>query len=129
MHETPEFNGPDSLTIMGQWVTGDIQLSPYSVLDALDLVLAAKNNANQEFVHFDGNSYNANIGPSGVVIENLFVEEVRGEYSLAETQMMLLDFWDYCSQAVADEVDSWRRQFMSDHHGRDPLAGLRAPLD
>ncbi|MFF5704593.1 hypothetical protein ACFY7H_19125 [Streptomyces sp. NPDC012794] len=53
----PDFAGPAELRVLGQWVTADIQLSPLSVLEAIDLVIEAKGNAAFAPEDLDGNAH------------------------------------------------------------------------
>ncbi|MFD8415291.1 hypothetical protein ACFV2Q_26620 [Streptomyces sp. NPDC059650] len=120
----PHFSGPDELMFLGEWVTADIQLSPLSILEAIDLVTEAK--ADPRFVpeELGGNAHIVTIGPQGVRVENHFVEHVKGDYTLDDAFRLLVDFWDYCCQSNPDKVDSRRREYVEEH-GRDPLAGIR----
>ncbi|MET9362862.1 hypothetical protein ABZX93_18350 [Streptomyces sp. NPDC006632] len=120
----PEFSGSSELSILGQWVTADIQLSPLSVLEAIDLVAQAR--ADSGFVpeDLDGNAHTATISPQGVRVENHFVEHVRGDFTLDDTFRILVDFWDYCCQAHPEKVDARRRQY-AEENGHDPLIGIR----
>ncbi|MEU8434975.1 hypothetical protein AB0F18_19030 [Streptomyces sp. NPDC029216] len=120
----PDFSGPDELSTLGQWVTADIQLSPLSVLEAIDLVTEAKANPSFAPEDLDGNAHTATISPEGVRVENYFVEHVQGEYTLDDAFRVLVDFWDYCCLANPKKADSRRREY-AEEHGHDPLAGIR----
>ncbi|MFD3544283.1 hypothetical protein ACFWUW_01440 [Streptomyces sp. NPDC058655] len=120
----PTFSGPDELSFLGQWVTADIQLSPLSVLEAIDLVTEAKVNLGFAPEDLDGNAHTVTISPQGVRVENYFVEHVQGDYSLDDAFRVLVDFWDYCCLAHPEKSDARRREY-ADEHGRDPLAGIR----
>ncbi|MFD8979042.1 hypothetical protein [Streptomyces sp. NPDC059564] len=120
----PEFSGPAELNILGQWVTADIQLSPLSVLEAIDLMAEAKANPAFAPEDLDGNAHTVTISPQGVRVENYFVEHVQGEYTLDDAFRVLVDFWDYCCLANPQKADSRRREY-AEEHGRDPLAGIR----
>ncbi|MEU5808735.1 hypothetical protein [Streptomyces sp. NPDC047718] len=121
---TPSFAGPDELMFLGEWVTADIQLSPLSVLEAIDLVTEAKGNPGFVPEDLDGNAHTVTIGPQGVRVENHFVEHVQGEFSLDDAFRVLVDFWDYCCLADPQKADARRREY-ADEFGRDPLAGIR----
>lgn len=123
----PDFSGPAELNILGQWVTADIQLSPLSVLEAIDLVAEAKANPAFAPEDLDGNAHTVTISPQGVRVENYFVEHVQGEYTLEDAFRVLVDFWDYCCLANPQKADSRRREY-AEEHGRDPLAGIRSYL-
>ncbi|MEU2393724.1 hypothetical protein [Streptomyces sp. NPDC007369] len=73
----PSFAGPDELMFLGEWVTADIQLSPLSVLEAIDLVTAARTDPGFVPEDLDGNAHTATISPQGVRVENHCVEHVR----------------------------------------------------
>ncbi|MFD8997055.1 hypothetical protein [Streptomyces abikoensis] len=120
----PNFSGPTELNFLGQWVTSDIQLSPLAILEAIDLVTAAKADLDFAPEDLDGNAHTATISPLGVTVENHFVEHVQGEYSLDDAFRVLVDFWDYCCQAHPDKADSRRCEY-AEEYGRDPLAGIR----
>ncbi|MFE4870077.1 hypothetical protein [Streptomyces sp. NPDC056682] len=120
----PFFSGPDELSVLGQWVTADIQLSPLSILEAIDLVTEAKANPGFTPEDLDGNAHTATISPQGVRVENHFVEHVQGEFTLDDAFRVLVDFWDYCCQAHPEKVDARRRQY-AEENGHDPLAGIR----
>ncbi|MEU9417454.1 hypothetical protein ACFWBH_24770 [Streptomyces sp. NPDC059999] len=120
----PSFSGPAELNILGQWVTADIQLSPLSVLEAIDLVAEAKVNPGFAPEDLDGNAHTVTISRQGVRVENYFVEHVQGEYTLDDAFRVLVDFWDYCCRANPGKADSRRRQY-AEEHGHDPLAGIR----
>ncbi|WP_374778135.1 hypothetical protein OG756_40250 [Streptomyces sp. NBC_01310] len=120
----PDFSGPAELSILGQWVTADIQLSPLSVLEAIDLVAEAKANPAFAPEDLDGNAHTVTIGPQGVRVENYFVEHVQGVYALDDAFRVRVDFWDYCCLANPPKADS-RRHAYAKEHGRDPLAGIR----
>ncbi|MFD7628296.1 hypothetical protein ACFV7Q_20025 [Streptomyces sp. NPDC059851] len=120
----PDFSGPAELSVLGQWVTADIQLSPLSILEAIDLVTEAKADPGFAPEDLDGNAHTATISPQGVRVENHYVEHVQGEFTLDDAFRVLVDFWHYCSLAHPDEVDSRRREYV-DEYGRDPLAGIR----
>ncbi len=119
----PTYTGPAELEVLGEWVTADIQLSPYAVLEAIDLVRTAQAHPSVEPEDLDGNAHSVSITPQGVKIENLFVEQVRGEFGLDQTLEILLDFWEYCRLAIPDKIDTRRREYLNDH-GRDPLSGI-----
>ncbi|MFJ6720437.1 MULTISPECIES: hypothetical protein [unclassified Streptomyces] len=121
---TPFFCGPDELMFLGEWVTADIQLSPLSVLEAIDLVAEAKANPNFAPEDLDGNAHTVTISTQGVRVENFFVDHVQGDYTLDDAFRVLVDFWDYCCQANPGKADARRRQY-AEEHGRDPLAGIR----
>ncbi|MFF4184792.1 hypothetical protein ACFYZ9_16490 [Streptomyces sp. NPDC001691] len=120
----PEFSGPDELSTLGEWVTADIQLSPLSVLEAIDLVAEAKSNPDFAPEDLDGNAHTVTIGPRGVRVENFFVDDIQGEFTLDDTFRVLVDFWDYCCLAIPEKVDMRRRQY-TEENGHDPLAGIR----
>lgn len=120
----PFFCGPDELGVLGQWVTADIQLSPLSVLEAIDLVAEAKADPNFAPEDLDGNAHTVTISSQGVRVENFFVDHVRGDYSLDDAFRVLVDFWDYCCQANPAKAESRRREYAHEH-GRDPLAAIR----
>ncbi|UUY46887.1 hypothetical protein NRK68_06455 [Streptomyces yangpuensis] len=120
----PSFSGPAELNILGQWVTADIQLSPLSVLEAIDLVAEAKANPRFTPEDLDGNAHTVTISPQGVRVENYFVEHVQGEYTLDDAFRVLVDFWDYCCVANPQKADSRRREYVAEY-GLDPLAGIR----
>ncbi|MFF3860293.1 hypothetical protein [Streptomyces sp. NPDC002209] len=120
----PSFSGPDELMFLGEWVTADIQLSPLSVLEAIDLVTEAKANPGFAPEDLDGNAHTVTISPQGVRVENYFVEHVQGEYTLDDAFRVLVDFWDYCCLANPQKADSRRHEY-ADEHGHDPLAGIR----
>ncbi|GAA2467400.1 hypothetical protein ACFPFX_10915 [Streptomyces mauvecolor] len=120
----PEFSGPDELSTLGEWVAADIQLSPLSVLEAIDLVAEAKANPGFAPEDLDGNAHTVTISPQGVRVENFFVEHVQGEYTLDDAFRVLVDFWDYCCLAIPEKVDARRRQY-AEENGHDPLAGIR----
>ncbi|MEU5065739.1 hypothetical protein AB0G95_17085 [Streptomyces virginiae] len=124
----PSFLGPAELNILGQWVTADIQLSPLSVLEAIDLVAEAKANTRFTPEDLDGNAHTVTISPQGVRVENYFVEHVQGEYTLDDVFRVLVDFWDYCCMANPQKADSRRREYVAEY-GRDPLAGIRDYLE
>ncbi|MEU3723663.1 hypothetical protein [Streptomyces sp. NPDC031705] len=125
---SPFFSGPDELSVLGQWVTADIQLSPLCILEAIDLVTEAKANPGFAPEDLDGNAHTATISSQGVRVENHFVEHVQGAFTLDDAFRVLVDFWDYCCQAHPEEVDARRREYAGEH-GRDPLAGIRDYLD
>jgi hypothetical protein len=121
---TPEFIGPADLEVLGDWVTEDIQLVPYDILEAIDLVRLAQANPDADPEELSGNAFAATIGPQGVTIENHFVEDMQGEFSLGTVLDVLLDFWDYCVPGRPRYVaPAWERYVKES--GRDPLAGLR----
>ncbi|MEV4437825.1 hypothetical protein AB0K09_02205 [Streptomyces sp. NPDC049577] len=120
----PSFAGPSELKVLGGWITSDIQLSPLAILEAIDLVSAARANPAVGSEELDGNAHTATITGHGVTVENIYVDHVRGEFTLDQALRVLIDFWDYCCQAHSDEVDEYRRQYASEN-GRDPLAGIR----
>ncbi|MFG2622476.1 hypothetical protein ACGFXC_33135 [Streptomyces sp. NPDC048507] len=120
----PDFAGPAELNILGQWVTADVQLSPLSVLEAIDLVTEAKADPAFTPEDLDGNAHTVTISPQGVRVENHFVEHVQGEYTLDDAFQVLVDFWDYCCLANPPKAASRRREYAVEH-GRDPLAGIR----
>lgn len=120
----PRFTGPAELKVLGHWVTSDIQLSPLAILEAIDLVKAAQEDAGVAPEDLDGNAHSVTISSQGVEVENHFVEHVQGRFTLDQSLRVLIDFWDYCCQAHPEEVDSYRREYAAEH-GRDPLAGVR----
>ncbi|MEU2956058.1 hypothetical protein AB0M94_26095 [Streptomyces xanthochromogenes] len=124
---TPEFSGPEELGTLGQWVTADIQLSPHSVLETIDLVAQAKADPGFAPEDLDGNAHTVTIGPQGVRVENHFVEHVQGDFTLDDAFRVLLDFWDYCYQAHPEKADERRRQY-AEENGHDPLVGIRDSL-
>ncbi|MBY8886642.1 hypothetical protein K7472_17470 [Streptomyces sp. PTM05] len=126
--ELPSFTGPAELKILGHWVTSDIQLSPYAVLEAIDLARTAQANPAFEPESMDGNAFTVTFSPEGLVVENLYVDHVRGEFTLDQALRVLLDFWEYCRQAIPAKIEDRRREYLEDH-GRDPLAGIRDPTD
>ncbi|MFY4719893.1 hypothetical protein [Streptomyces sp. LaBMicrA B280] len=121
---TPQFNGPTELTILGVWVSGDIQLSGYSILEAIDLARQAQANPDFTPEEMDGNAYTATFSHQVLAIENHFLEHVRGEFSMDAALAVLLDFWDYYARACPDEVAPFWKQYVEEN-SRDPLAGLR----
>ena len=121
----PLFNGPAELMVLGHWVTADIQLSPLSILEAIDLVRLAQSDPGFAPEDLDGNAHTATISPQGVAVENHFLEHVQGEFPLDKTLAILLDFWDYYVLAHPErDVVSCRSEYEKEN-GRDPLAGLR----
>ncbi|MEU2516801.1 hypothetical protein [Streptomyces syringium] len=124
VNDLPRFTGPAGLSTLGEWVTADIQLSPLSVLEAIDLVAQAKANPGFTPEDLDGNAHTVTIGPQGVRVENFFVEHVQGDYTLDDAFRVLVDFWDYCCLALPGMVDARRRQY-AEENGHDPLAGIR----
>ncbi|MGW8332630.1 hypothetical protein ACWGLE_32580 [Streptomyces sp. NPDC055897] len=124
----PFFSGPDELSVLGQWVTADIQLSPLSILEAIDLVSQAKADPSFAPEDLDGNAHTATISRQGVRVENHYVDHVQGEFSLDDAFRVLVDFWDYCCQAHPEKVDARRYQY-AEENGHDPLAGVRGFLE
>ncbi|MEV6688879.1 hypothetical protein AB0N28_26645 [Streptomyces sp. NPDC051130] len=120
----PQFSGPDELSVLGQWVTADIQLVPLAILEAIDLVAEAKADPGFAPEDLDGNAHTTTISPQGVRVENSFVEHVQGDFTLDDAFRVLVDFWDFCHQANPAKADARRREYAHEHR-RDPLAGIR----
>ncbi|WNM30242.1 hypothetical protein RKE30_07400 [Streptomyces sp. Li-HN-5-11] len=122
--ETPRFNGPAELDVLGEWVTADIQLVGLSILEAIDLVRLAQSDPGFGPEEFGGNAHTATFSSQGVAIENHFLEHVQGEFPLDKALAVLLDFWDYYVLACPTDVVSDWNEYVKEN-GRDPLAGLR----
>ncbi|AOR32986.1 hypothetical protein BFF78_19660 [Streptomyces fodineus] len=121
---TPRFTGPAELKVLGAWVSGDIQLSPLAILEAIDLVRLAQSDPGFSPEEMDGNAYTATFSPQGVAIENHFLEHVQGDFPLDTVLAVLLDFWDYYVLGRPEEVVPYWNEYVKEN-GRDPLAGLR----
>ncbi|WNM30243.1 hypothetical protein RKE30_07405 [Streptomyces sp. Li-HN-5-11] len=100
----PLFQGPAELNALGNWVTGDIQLSPLSILEAIDLVRLAQADPGFTPEEMDGNAHTATFSSQGVAIENHFAEHVQGEFLLDKALAVLLDFWDYYLLAHPEKI-------------------------
>ncbi|MCD0483389.1 hypothetical protein LO771_13495 [Streptacidiphilus sp. ASG 303] len=118
--KAPRYTGPEELSVLGQWVDSDIQLSPYSVLQVLDLVRKAEQDVFAVTEEFGGNAHTTEISPKGVSIENDWVEHVRGTFTLDQALDVLLDFWEFCKVCLGEKSEQVHREWVAEH-GRDPL--------
>ncbi|MFI1205657.1 hypothetical protein ACH4VR_40610 [Streptomyces sp. NPDC020883] len=119
----PEYVGPGNLRVVGQWVTADIQVDPYSLLEVLVLVAEAQRNPKAGVEEFGGNAHYAEISPGGVQIQNEYVEHVRGDFPLDQVADVLADFWEYCKSVNPERTRESYVRYVAEH-GHDPIPGF-----
>ncbi|GAA3192348.1 MULTISPECIES: hypothetical protein [Streptomyces] len=119
----PQYAGPENLKVLGNWVTGDIQQVPYTLLEVIDLVVEARRNPDSGVEEFGGNAHYTEIEPQGVHIQNEYVDHVRGDFTLDQALDVLTDFWNYCARVHPERTAEDLARYVAEY-GHDPVAGL-----
>ncbi|MFF9210206.1 MULTISPECIES: hypothetical protein [unclassified Streptomyces] len=120
----PQFTGPSALRVLGHWVSDEVGLYASGILEVIDLVRRAQSEGRFVPQNWDGNTHAATISAQGVEVENYFVKDLQGRFSLNEALALLHDFWDYYVLRYPEKVgDAWHDYVRE--NGRNPLAGLR----
>ncbi|WP_425827079.1 hypothetical protein [Streptomyces fractus] len=105
------------------WVTGDVQLSPHTVLDMVDVIHGVSTGHVEAPQELSGNAFYVEADRDNVSVQNEFVEHVADEFTPREVLDVLLDFWQYCTLVVPDRVTENHATYLEEH-GRDPLTAF-----
>jgi hypothetical protein len=79
---------------LGAWLIGDVSNYPLVALDALAMVDEVSK-GEEPFEPWSSENYDVAITPSGVTINNIWVESERGQYSLSEVREALESYWRF----------------------------------
>lgn len=80
---------------LGTWIIGDISIYKIVCLDALAM-LADVSAGRPPFVPWDSENYTVNFAPTGVSIQNNWVEgELGATFTIAEVREAVEDYWRF----------------------------------
>ncbi|MFC4018596.1 hypothetical protein ACFOW4_11680 [Micromonospora sp. GCM10011542] len=115
------FRSDARMKCLAMWLTGDIQSSHEICLDLLaDLEDIAT--GRKETESWEGNAWAAEIGATGVDLQNLWVEDLSAHHPLAEARRAAEQYW----RLLADDPDRARAvtEWERDNGRQHPYPGL-----
>ncbi|MGH3390210.1 MAG: hypothetical protein ACRDOO_15185 [Actinomadura sp.] len=79
---------------LGAWIITDISIYRGACLDALAM-LSDVSAGRPTFEPWDSENYTVHFAPTGVSIQNDWVEHERGEFSVADVRVAVEDYWRF----------------------------------
>jgi hypothetical protein len=79
---------------LGAWLIGDVSNCPLVALDALAMIDEVSK-GDEPFEPWSSENYDVAFTPSGVTINNVWVESERAQYPLPEVRAALQSYWRF----------------------------------
>ncbi|MFC4912844.1 hypothetical protein [Actinomadura gamaensis] len=94
-HRLPLFHTDDQrLEPLGVWIIADISIYKQVCLDALAMI-ADVSAGRPPFEPWSSDKFDVAFSESGITIQNLWIPDQHGEYTLAETRDTVENYWRF----------------------------------
>ncbi|MEV6350216.1 hypothetical protein [Actinoplanes sp. NPDC051851] len=117
-----DYRADKRFTVLGLWLTGDIQASLSGCLDLLaDLADLGTGRPTEE--EWEGNAFSGILSVKGLQLQNDYLPAQKAEYSLDEVRPVVDDYWRFIAgpQDTDTAVLAWERDNGRTHPRRGSL--------
>ncbi|GIF12662.1 hypothetical protein [Actinoplanes teichomyceticus] len=114
-----DYRADDRFTVLGLWLTGDVQASLQGCLDVLaDLDDVAAGRKSQE--EWRGNAFHVTISAESLALRNDYRAVLRADYPIAEVRPVIDDYWGFIAEgedreAALAEWEQWNDRLHPRH--------------